>query len=175
MVLPNFHAADETSLRSAAQLKPGTLGGRDMSQRFQDLGASVYSFDREFLVRCPRCDRRADVRVSEIDARLTCTHCGVSRSRTNRFYSVSVDATDWYFKLPLWLQAPCCGHVLWARNLEHLAFLEEFVEAKLRERPNHAGGYRNKLLVSRLPLWIKSARNRDAVMAALAKLRSLSA
>jgi hypothetical protein len=64
---------------------------------------------------------------------------------------------------------------LWARNLEHLAFLEEFVDAKLRERPSRAHGYRNKLLVSRLPLWIKSASNRDAVMAALAKLRSLSA
>jgi len=63
---------------------------------------------------------------------------------------------------------------LWARNLEHLAFLEKFVQAKLRERPTPADGYRNKLLASRLPLWMKSARNRDTVMAALAKLRSLS-
>jgi hypothetical protein len=145
-----------------------------VSQRFRDPGASVYSFDREFLVRCPRCDRRADVRIFELDVRLTCVHCGASQSRTNRSYSVSVDATDWYFQLPLWLQAPCSGHVLWARNLEHLTFLEEFVDAKLRERPGHADGYRNRLLASRLPAWLKSAKNRDAVMGALAKLRLLS-
>lgn len=145
-----------------------------MSQRFQDPGSSVYAFDREFLVRCPRCDRRAEVRVLELDARLTCTHCGASAARSNGSYSVSADATDWYFRLPLWLQTPCCGHILWARNLEHLVLLEEFVEAKLRERPTHADGNRNKLLASRLPLWIKRAKTRGAVMGALAKLRSLS-
>ncbi len=144
-----------------------------MAHRFQDPGASIYSFDREFLVRCPRCDRRAAVRVSEVDVRLTCPHCGANQSRTNRTLVVSNDATDWYFRLPLWLQTPCCGHVLWARNVEHLAFLEQFVGAKLRERPSVADGYRNRLLASRLPLWLKAARSRAHVLVALAKLRSL--
>jgi hypothetical protein len=146
-----------------------------VQQRFQDPGASVYSFDREFLVRCPRCDRQARVRVSETDARLTCTHCGATQARTSGSYTIGNDATDWYFGLPLWLQVPCCGQVLWARNLEHLAFLEEFVAAGLRERPTQDVFYRNKLLASRLPPWIKSARSRGAVCAALAKLRTVAA
>jgi len=146
-----------------------------MQRRFQDQQTSVYDLGRDFLVHCPHCDRQAQVLVSETDARLACLHCGTSRSRTNRSCSISNDATDWYFGLPLWLQAPCCGQVLWARNREHLAFLEHFVEAKLRERATQPGGLRYKLLASRLPLWIKSATNRDAVLATLAKLRALCA
>jgi hypothetical protein len=57
--------------------------------------------------------------------------------------------------------------VLWAYNAEHLDFLEEYVRASIRERePN-----RNASLASRLPAWLKSAKNREAVLAACAALR----
>lgn len=69
--------------------------------------------------------------------------------------------------LDLWLQTPCRGHVLWAYDAEHLDFLERYVRAALRERePN-----RNAGLASRLPGWLKSAKNRHAVLAACATLR----
>jgi hypothetical protein len=75
---------------------------------------------------------------------------------------------DDYFGLPLWLQTRCCGHVLWANNEGHLLFLERYVGAKLRERvPN-----RNGSLPSRLPTWIKLARNRDELLRCLARLRA---
>ncbi len=79
---------------------------------------------------------------------------------------------DEFFGLPLWLQAGCCGELRWAYNAEHLAFLEAFVGARLRERrrsPEH--GWSNGALVSRLPAWLKSRKNREEVLAGLARLR----
>ncbi|MFC7613831.1 hypothetical protein ACFQV2_09915 [Actinokineospora soli] len=70
--------------------------------------------------------------------------------------------------LELWLQIPFRGHVLWAYHEEHLDFLERYVAAAVRERqPN-----RNSSVASRLPAWIKSAKNRDDILRALARMRA---
>ncbi|MBB3734015.1 hypothetical protein [Nonomuraea dietziae] len=72
-----------------------------------------------------------------------------------------------YAGLELWLQTPCRNHVLWAYDAEHLDFLERYVRAFIRERePN-----RNGSLASRLPAWLKDAKNRDLVLARCATLR----
>ncbi len=74
---------------------------------------------------------------------------------------------DWYFQEPLWLQTECCGETLWAYNEKHLEFIENYVAAKLRARiPNQ-----NRSLASRLPKWIKSAKNRDEILKAIGKLK----
>lgn len=84
---------------------------------------------------------------------------------------------DWYFRLPLWLQTPCCGKILWAYNREHLDFLESYIKAGLRERfplKVYETGlvmWRNKSLASRLPTWMKRAKNRDEVLRGIEKLR----
>ncbi|MCP2327328.1 hypothetical protein HDA40_005835 [Hamadaea flava] len=69
--------------------------------------------------------------------------------------------------LPLWLAVPFRGRVLWAINADHLTFLENYVAADLRET---APG--NSRLASRIPAWIKSAKNRDDILRALARLRA---
>jgi hypothetical protein len=74
---------------------------------------------------------------------------------------------------PIWLrlslQRPCAGEILWVFNEPHLSFIENYVGAKLRERlPNM-----NRSLASRLPKWMLSAKNRDAVMDATAELRAM--
>ena len=76
---------------------------------------------------------------------------------------------DPFFRLPLWLQTQCCGgRTLWAFNETHLALLEDYVAARLRER----GQARNRMtLVARLPRWLKSAKNRDEVLRAITRLR----
>lgn len=75
---------------------------------------------------------------------------------------------DWYFRLPLWLQIECCGETLWAYNEKHLEFIERYVAAKLRVRTPNT----NKSLASRLPQWIKSAKNRNEVLRACEKLKA---
>jgi hypothetical protein len=68
------------------------------------------------------------------------------------------------------LQAPFRGHILWVYNPRHLAFLRDFAAATLRQRAaNH-----NATLASCLPRWIKLAKNRDAVLAAVAELETKS-
>ncbi len=73
---------------------------------------------------------------------------------------------DPWFGFSLWLQTSCAGHVLWAYNGRHLAFLRDYVAADLRERVPNA----NSSLASRLPRWIKAAKHRDAVGRGIARL-----
>jgi hypothetical protein len=81
---------------------------------------------------------------------------------------------DGYFGLQLWLQAPCCGHVLWAYNRRHLSLIEQYVAALLREhhrRPDF--GWHNNSLVNRLPEWMIVAKHRQAVLHAIRKLKDI--
>jgi hypothetical protein len=79
-----------------------------------------------------------------------------------------------FFAFPLWLHSVCCGHVLWAYNLQHLQFIEDFVRAKLRERrvpSSEHGRYVNSILASRLPQWIKNGGNREDVLHTIESIR----
>lgn len=69
-------------------------------------------------------------------------------------------AIDPTFGLPLWLQTPCCGHTLWAYNGGHLATLRDYVAATHRERRTNG----KWSMITRLPQWIKSTKNRDEVL-----------
>jgi len=88
----------------------------------------------------------------------------------NRFKE---NPTDGYFGFDLWLKTSCVGHSLWAFNIKHLEFLESYVSAKLREREEgEKFGWHNSSLASRLPKWIKSSKNREALLKALNELKS---
>ena len=67
---------------------------------------------------------------------------------------------DPYFGLDLWLQINFKNHFLWVYNLEHLKYLKEYVASKLRE-DNDRHKYS---MITNLPQWIKSAKNRDALI-----------
>ena len=154
-----------------------------MALRFRDLGQTLDDFRSEYLVRCPRCGECAQVvplagetLAAPVARRLVCAHCGLTKDRGART-SKTRDQDAWYDQLELWLQTPCCGETLWAYNKEHLDFLEQYVAATLRERtrPDGTGHYaaRNSTLTSRLPGWIKRARNRDDVLRCLSKLHRM--
>ena len=146
-----------------------------MIDAFHDDGRSIYSFGDQFLVRCPRCEKRAVVLRDALHAepRLTCEHCGLARVGAP---AGSIGGPhDWYFDQPLWLQVECAGHTLWAYNLSHIEFLENLVAAKLRLRDRPVDTtYVNKRLASRLPHWMLSAKNRAAVLRGLEQLRELT-
>ena len=58
------------------------------------------------------------------------------------------------------------GKTVWAYNSAHLAEIKRFVSAQLREY----GASTNSSFASRLPAWIKSARNRGKVLAAIMRI-----
>lgn len=154
-----------------------------MKRRFVDEGQRIYDFVGEMLVRCPRCEKCAEVLNWPSDhqvtfpayimfapKRLACRHCGYVKdtekglSAPNRTWA---SLHDPYFDAPLWLQTSCCGEVLWAYNREHLDALEDFVGAELRD------AYPNGTMASRLPAWLKSAKNREDVLKGIRKLREM--
>jgi hypothetical protein len=46
----------------------------------------------------------------------------------------------------------------------NLQYLEDFVSAKHRQRDPDVGTWMNNSLVSRLPKWLKAAKNRDQIL-----------
>ncbi len=143
----------------------------------------VERFANEVLVRCPVCGECAIVLdgagAPEYQAgrgdrrllarwRLRCRVCGLSKDGflSQPVFGVPVDPC---FRLPLWLQADCCGKLLWAYNAEHLDLLESYVAARLRERRASPGVMS---VVARLPAWLKSAKNREGILRAVRRLRS---
>ena len=138
----------------------------DDPARHRDDGSTIYAFaDPEVLVACPRCEAVAHVRGEGLGQRqLTCTGCGLTReSGTTTVWGEPVDP---WFRLPLWLQAPFQGEVVWAFNHRHLAELRAYVAADLRE---HGPGTTRSTL-ARLPGWLTSAKNREQVLAVLDRL-----
>ena len=158
---------------------------KSKTERFQDECETIYSFGNEFLVECPKCNLLAQVVPNQGETelfwknpRLICLNCGFSKdnkaikkqildeSKATAYARIG-ENHDWYFLQPLWLQINCCGKRLWAYNEKHLEFIENYVSATLRERSPNA----NRSLASRLPKWIKSAKNRGDILKAIAKLR----
>ena len=98
--------------------------------------------------------------------KLVCLHCAYYEIYEGKKALIG-NAKDWYFQRPLWLQISCCGKILWAYNKQHLDLLESYVSAKLRKRKPNV----NKSVASRLPNWIKLAKNRDEILKAIGKLK----
>ena len=159
----------------------------DDGWRYLDRGRPLAMFSDLIHVVCPGCGERAVVvprpglpslkYYSELrfrPRRLACAACGLTRDwtarrRANALVGVWLSGPDEpFFGLPLWLQAPCRGEVLWAYNERHLDMLEAYVTAGLRERtpwPSSQG------MLDRLPAWIKASGNRADVLRAIRRLR----
>jgi hypothetical protein len=154
---------------------------------FTDPGAVLTAFADEVLVVCPSCAGRATVvpwpPVSEPSPpddpnpaglmfrprRLVCSSCPHHGDWSGDRVAVG-DASDPWFRLPLWLTTAACGHRLWAWNERHLDLLAAAVSARRRKRPDAPRGPRT--LVESLPPWVKARENRSAVVAAIGRLRS---
>ena len=76
------------------------------------------------------------------------------------------EALDPHFGLPLLLVEKTAAGLLWAYNPVHLQALHDYAVAPLRER----AGVANGSMFSRLPQWMKLARNRVLLQKATARL-----
>ena len=136
-----------------------------------------------FKVPCQKCGHQwiektvsknnTDRKLPET-AKATCPACSFVNTEKLKW---SIDSslnqgTDPYFGLPLWLKADFKGNLLWAFNLEHLKELQDYVAADLRERLAYPSKW---TMTSRLPKWIKNAKNRTEVLKIMEDLRSTAA
>lgn len=151
--------------------------------RAQDDGRTLRTYFDRVLVRCPRCDKRAVVRNIEAAGtaedrpygtyRLQCESCAHGAELAPTWYvfgNVRGHTVDPFFQTPLFLQLDTRLGTVFAYNEAHLEWLERFVSAELRER-THLDGHANASMASRLPRWMKLAKNRDEVLQAIRKLR----
>lgn len=153
----------------------------------------LHDFMSVILIVCPSCagqaiiksDGKTPSKETEANIKVVCTKCGYNKSLSaqpdtllNQSSRKSIKGKimitgapiDPYFHFPLWLTTPCCDNLLWAYNFEHLDFLHQHVETKLRER-NTVETY-NKAIASRLPKWMTSKKNRFLVLKSIANLKA---
>jgi hypothetical protein len=148
-----------------------------VDDRFRDTQETLYDFTEEYLVVCPQCGRCARVRPIDPESigyraprRVVCLSCSYTKDWHGDALSIG-QAADAYFGLPLWLQTEVGDRTLWAHSDRHLQFIKSFVQATIRERHDKPGqGWRNQSVISRLPEWIKLAKNRKRVLKAIGLL-----
>jgi hypothetical protein len=135
---------------------------------------------RQVVIECPGCESRTETNLvpggdHEPVVRVACGTCGFSAERAygqRPWPQPGSDGriTDPWFHATLWLQSRCAGHVLWALNLKHLAYIEEYVISRVRNR-NEFSQF-GAALGEQLPKWLILAKNREAVLRSVADIRS---
>lgn len=103
-----------------------------------------------------------------------CPHCNFQEEWKTKSYRVKEEskvdnglAKEMWYDLPLWFQKEVNGNLFWAYNLNHIDYLERYIKADLRERNNDGSG--NGTMVSRLPQFVKAAKNREKLLKILKK------
>jgi hypothetical protein len=81
-------------------------------------------------------------------------------------------ATDCYFGFSLWYCINFKNETLFAYNISHLEFLENYIANKLRERSSNDAGWSNQSLESRLPRWMLLSKNRAEILKKISVLRN---
>jgi hypothetical protein len=155
-----------------------------MLEEFRHLSEFINKID----VHCPNCSKKAIVTSNPENrnqTRFTCAHCGAnkdwngqgnvvlsSKSKLPGYSGVHIGiATDPYFGFSLWIATLIKEEALFAYNLDHLQFLEDYITDKLRKRKPNENGWSNQSLQSRLPKWLLSAKNRESILAKIKELK----
>lgn len=144
------------------------------SKRFQDKNYRINHFYKEVLVECISCKSKA---IATVDfesktAKLVCTNCGYNKQETMLINIVNQVATlqtaaHVYFGAKLWLQMPFKEEIVWAYNYEHLAYLEAYIAASIRESKDRS----HFTLLEKLPKFYHDAKNRTALLKLIQKLK----
>ncbi len=98
-----------------------------------------------------------------------CGFCNKEREyEINWYHFKNERPIDPYFGMDLWLRTNIKSDLIWLYNIEHLKYLREYVEAKLRTDDK-----RHKYsMITNLPKFIKSAKNRNEIIKKLNKLEA---
>lgn len=142
-----------------------------MNTCFRDYKTFLAEFETEVLIHCPQCDRcaRSIYIKDKLIWQIACIHCGYSKTSDGKIkrYGIAIDPI---FSLSLWLQVPCCGEILWAYNIPHLEFLQQYVQATIREGQGNTR--RHYSMAVRLPRWMKLAKNRKSILREIQHLKA---
>jgi len=151
--------------------------------RYEDIGIPTYYWENEIEVNCPQClaqalvekiEERKEKREKEI--RFTCFHCGKHEQFIEEkeiFYKHGKQGVDPFLGYSLYLKEETPYGSLWVYNADHLAHLKAYIEAKERVK-TYADRYFSYYMsyFHKLPLWVKSAKNRTMILRKIATLEA---
>lgn len=145
-----------------------------MQNRFQDQNLRLKDFQEEVAVTCPKCEKKAQATVNfeEKKAKLVCSHCGFYESKSTLLTHLGFAAhfqtsADSYFGADLWYAASFKNDYFFAYNEAHLLYLEQYIGAKLREHKDRS----HFTLLEKLPKFYHEAKNREALLKLIEKLK----
>lgn len=107
-----------------------------------------------YKTKCPHCNFQEDWKTK------------VYRARKEPKHDDGLVKECWY-NLPLWFQKEVNDSIFWAYNQDHIDYLERYIQADLRERNSKMNV--TSSLVSRLPQFVKAAKNREKLLKILRK------
>lgn len=122
---------------------------------------------RGFAVILPRDPERIEAGAAR---RMICRDCGTTRDKPETPSGAPIDP---FMGLSPRLRASTRHGDLVAWNEAHLDYLETYLAGRVRveQRPEDSRAPRNQTIVSRLPAWAKSAKNRDEILRAIIRLK----
>lgn len=139
----------------------------DQKKRFND-------FQTEVAVYCPKCKKKAlaTVDYEEYKANLFCSHCGYHERTSTEIMVQGMKSSlrqnaAYFFNVDFWYVASFKNDFFFAFNEAHLLYLEQYIGAKLRERKDRS----HFTLLERLPKFYHEAKNRDALLKIIEKLK----
>lgn len=128
-------------------------------------GGNRLSVDQKILnIKSPQAFIEAKCTVCHKISKLVVHPKNIDIAKANRLEHT-------VFGLKLCLVANTRSGNIYLHNLEHLQELKSYIQADLRERTQNTG---NSSYYSRLPAWIKSARNRKEILKALLRLEQMT-
>ncbi len=162
-----------------AEVKCGENGTAKLACRNCSLVKSNHPVRYQMHLKrnCPKCGELFQLDLDNLEKKeekikVTCSNCRDVQVYEPIYMEYRVISQgfgagkDNFFGCELWLQTDFRGNVFWANNAEHLAYLKKYIQAKIRERNNRKGF----TLVEKLPTFIKSAKNREALLKEIIKL-----
>lgn len=145
-----------------------------VQKRFQDENKQLSEFETEVWIQCPLCGNKAIAKVDYQlrEAKLLCSNCGHNKTTTTETTVFGMTA-NWkrsaeeYFGAQMWFQHPFKNNTFWAYNPAHLAYLEQYISATLREHKDRS----HFTLLEKLPKFYHEAKNREALLKIIDKLK----
>ncbi len=141
-------------------------------------GFEYSTFSKNQKVVCSKCDSIFNLDTSKLittvkKVNCKCPECNHQNQVTPEFdvYKsggmYNIQSKDQYCGLDFWYSTRFKNDFFWAYNIEHLTEIENYVSAELRKR--HEGNYQS--MIEKLPNWISSSKNREAILNTIAKLK----
>ncbi len=142
---------------------------------------TIYRYDVHN--QCKSCGRYYRVDIQDADKQhfhvlhVACPFCGtvmpgkVHKTAEAFFHWGEIEnGCDPFFGLELWFLSTFQNKPVWALNREHLAYLIDYLNAGLREKPAGYGVMRTQ--ADHLPTFMKTAKNRERIVKLLKDMQN---